>query len=176
MFRWVGYNNGWEYTHTIKAVDWGQEDTYELDLRDDLGRKYHIELIMDVAEHDYVVAWQKWQHYKVGKSGVLRPSTLSSLRNTCRLLRNGMQLRYMIEYALRDRDTDPHYEPIGVWVINRLVENDIKSLLEDFLEYHQQTMSPCIGMRGKVIETDQHDSAEVCADLILQQIRRAVSQ
>ena len=27
-----------------------------------------------------------------------------------------MKLRYMVEYALRDRDTNPHYEPIGVWV------------------------------------------------------------
>ena len=27
-----------------------------------------------------------------------------------------MRLRYMIEHALHDRDSDPHYEPIGVWV------------------------------------------------------------
>jgi len=64
MFKWIGYNNGWQCTHTIKVVDWGQEDTYELDLTDDLGRRYHIELIMDATEHDYVVAWKKWQQYK----------------------------------------------------------------------------------------------------------------
>lgn len=64
MFKWVGYNNGFQYTHTIKVVDWGREDTYELDLKDDLGRIYHIELIMDIAEHDYVVAWKEWQKYK----------------------------------------------------------------------------------------------------------------
>jgi len=109
-----------------------------------------------------------------------------------------MRLRYMIEYALRDCDTDPHYEPIGVWVqgpgpgldivmeylpgndefaedadwvINRLVENDIKSLPEDFLEYHRATMSPYHGMRGDIIETDEYPSSEVCAASILQRIR-----
>ena len=64
MFRWVGYNNGFQYTHTIKVIDWSQDDTYLLDLMDDLGRSYHIELIMDATEHDYVVAWSEWQHYK----------------------------------------------------------------------------------------------------------------
>lgn len=28
----------------------------------------------------------------------------------------GMKLRYMIEYALRDRIRNPLYEPVGVWV------------------------------------------------------------
>jgi hypothetical protein len=64
MFKSVGYNNGYQYTHTIKVVAWGSEDSYELDLTDDRGRRYHIELIMDVTEHDYVVAWRKWQRYK----------------------------------------------------------------------------------------------------------------
>jgi hypothetical protein len=67
----------------------------------------------------------------------------------------GMKLRYMIEYALRDPIREPRYEPIRVWVqdpgqgldlvieflpgntvareeadwiINRLVENDIRFL------------------------------------------------
>lgn len=108
-----------------------------------------------------------------------------------------MRLRYMIEYALRDRDTNPRYEPMGVWVqgpgpgldivmeylpgnaeaqeeadwvINRLVENDIKSLPKDFLEYHRATMSPYHGMRGEIVETDDYISAEVCAASILQKI------
>ena len=90
-----------------------------------------------------------------------------------------MRLRYMLEYVLRDKDTKPRYEPIGVWVqgpgpgldivmeflpgndeaqeeadwvINRLVENGIKSLPEDFLEYHRATMSPYSGMRGEIVE------------------------
>lgn len=100
-----------------------------------------------------------------------------------------MRLRYMIEYALRDRDTNPHYKPIGVWVqgpglgldivmgylpgneefqedadwiINRLVENDVKSLPEDFLEYHRATMSLYRGMRGEIVETEEFATAEQC--------------
>ena len=86
-----------------------------------------------------------------------------------------MKLRYMIEYALRDRIREPRYDPIGVWVqgsgpgldlvveflpghaeaqeeadwvINRLVENDVQSLPEDLLAYHQSTLPPYRGMRG----------------------------
>lgn len=107
-----------------------------------------------------------------------------------------MRLRYMIEYALRDRQRDPHYEPIGVWVqgpgpgldlvieylpgnpeaqeeadwiINRLVENEVKSLPEDFLEYHRKTLSPYRGMRGPEIEFDEFPSSELFAQVILQQ-------
>lgn len=64
MFKSVGYNNGYQYTHTIKVVGWSQEDTYLIDLIDDRDRKYHVEIIMDATEHDYVVAWRKWQRYK----------------------------------------------------------------------------------------------------------------
>lgn len=64
MFRSVGYNNGYQYAHTIKVVGWSQDDTYLIDLADDRNRRYHIELIMDATEHDYVVAWRKWQSYK----------------------------------------------------------------------------------------------------------------
>lgn len=101
-----------------------------------------------------------------------------------------MKLRYMIEYALHDWDANPRYEPIGVWVqgpdpgldivmeylpgndefaedadwvINRLVENDIKSLPEGFLEYHRSTMSPYRGMRGEIVETEEYATAEECA-------------
>ncbi|MGB9618900.1 MAG: hypothetical protein ACPL7K_00645 [Armatimonadota bacterium] len=64
MWKSVGYDNGYQYTHTIKVVNWSREDTYELDLTDDLGRRYHIELIMDATEHAYVLDWRKWQRYK----------------------------------------------------------------------------------------------------------------
>jgi len=108
-----------------------------------------------------------------------------------------MKLRYMIEYALRDRIRDPRYEPVGVWVqgpgpgldlvieflpgntdareeadwiINRLVENDIRSLPEDFLAYHQTTLPAYRGMRGPVIETDEFPSTDACARLLLDKI------
>lgn len=64
LFKSVGYNNGCQYSHTIKVVSWSQDDTYMIDLVDDRGRRYHIELIMDATEHDYVVSWGKWQRYK----------------------------------------------------------------------------------------------------------------
>lgn len=110
-----------------------------------------------------------------------------------------MKLRYMIEYALRDRDRNPRYEPIGVWVqgpgpgldivmeylpgndefaedadwiINRLVENEIRSLREDFVEYHQATMSPYRGMRGEIVETEEYATAEECASGILAPMSR----
>lgn len=108
-----------------------------------------------------------------------------------------MKLRYMIEYALRDRLRDPHYEPIGVWVqgpgpgldlvieylpgnaeaqeevdwiINRLVENGIKSLPEGFLEYHQSTFSPYRGMRGEIIETNGFVLGETCSTPICRRL------
>ncbi len=108
-----------------------------------------------------------------------------------------MKLRYMVEYALRDRIREPRYDPIGVWVqgpgpgldlvieflpghaeaqedaewvINRLVENDVRSLTEDFLHYHQSTLSPYRGMRGVVVEADEYPSAEACAQSILEKI------
>lgn len=64
MFKSVGYNNGYQYAHTIKVVAWSQDDTYLIDLTDDRDRRYHVELIMDATEHDYVVAWRKWHRYK----------------------------------------------------------------------------------------------------------------
>jgi len=110
----------------------------------------------------------------------------------------GMKLKYMIEYALRDRIREPHYEPIGVWaqgtgpgldlvieflpgntkpreeadwIINRLVENDIRSLPEDFLAYHQTTLPAYRGMRSPIIETDEYTSTETCASAILDNLR-----
>jgi hypothetical protein len=111
-----------------------------------------------------------------------------------------MKLRYMIEYALRDRDTDPRYEPIGVWVqgpgpgldivmeylpgndefqeeadwvINRLVENGIKSLPDEFLEYHRSTMSPYRAMRGEIVQTEKFATAEECVAKVLSCLPRS---
>jgi hypothetical protein len=108
-----------------------------------------------------------------------------------------MKLRYMIEYVLRDRIREPRYEPIGIWVqgpgpgldlvieflpgsadareeaewiINRLVENDIRTLPEDFLAYHQVTLSPYRGMRGPVVETDEYTSVEACIMAVINQL------
>ena len=52
------------------------------------------------------------------------------------------------------------------WIINRLVERDIKSLADGFLEYHRDTMSPYIGMRGEIVITDDYATAEECAHAV----------
>lgn len=54
------------------------------------------------------------------------------------------------------------------WVINQLVENDIKSLPDDLLEYHQATMSPYCGIRSRIVETEEYATAEAYASSILQ--------
>lgn len=64
LFKSAGYDEGWQYSHTIKVVEWSQDDTYLLDLTDDRGRKYHIELIMDSTEPREVAAWKRWQQYR----------------------------------------------------------------------------------------------------------------
>lgn len=53
------------------------------------------------------------------------------------------------------------------WIINRLVENEVRTLPEDFLAYHQSTLSPYRGMRGPVVETDEYSSAESCVKDLL---------
>ena len=60
----AGYNNGFQYSHTIRVVSWFQEDTYMLDLVDDRGRRFHIELIFPELEPDLAEAWQSWQAYR----------------------------------------------------------------------------------------------------------------
>ena len=105
-----------------------------------------------------------------------------------------MKLKFMIEYTLRDSIREPRYEPVGVWVqgpgpgldlvieflpgnadaeeeaqwvVNRLVEQGVRSLPDDFLAYHQGTLSQYRGMRGPVVETDGHQSPEACAKAVI---------
>jgi len=105
-----------------------------------------------------------------------------------------MKLRYMIDRrAVIKNGQVVDYEPIGVWVqgagpndievfylpgivewdqdgfwvINRLVENDIKQLPSDFLEYHRDTQSAYHGSRGPIVETDNFVSMDECGKAIL---------
>lgn len=64
FFKSAGYNNGFQYAHTIKVVGWSQEDTYLLDLTDDLGRRFHIELLFPTLDVAMVADWKDWQIYK----------------------------------------------------------------------------------------------------------------
>ena len=110
-----------------------------------------------------------------------------------------MKIRYMVESVIRDRDGNPWYEPVGVWVqgpgpgldleiaflpgneevqedadwvINRMVENDVKSVPEGFLEYHQATLSPYRGDRGPIVETEEFPSVQACVKAVLSSIQR----
>ena len=60
----LGYHEGFQHAHTIKVVRWSQEDTYLLDLVDDLRRRFHIELIFPELERDLGADWNQWQAYK----------------------------------------------------------------------------------------------------------------
>lgn len=109
-----------------------------------------------------------------------------------------MKLKHMIEYAVHDRIRAPLYEPVGVWVqgpgpgldlvieflprnsdaeedaqwvVNWLVEQGVRSLPDDFLAYHQGTLPQYRGMRGPVVETDEHPSTEACARSAIDRIR-----
>ena len=103
-----------------------------------------------------------------------------------------MKFLYMVEYKL----VGDAYVPIGVWcvgdspgldveirilpgyaeeqeeadwVINRLVENGVEHVGREFLEYHQETLSPYRGMRSKVFETDKYPTRDALfADLFKQ--------
>ena len=98
-----------------------------------------------------------------------------------------MKLRYMIDMILReDKNGQPVYEPVGVWVqgpgpgldiemfyidspdslvlarkeeanwvINRLIENGVTSLADDFLEYHRQSRSSYDGAFTEAAETGE---------------------
>jgi hypothetical protein len=57
------------------------------------------------------------------------------------------------------------------WVVNRLVEQGVRSLPDDFLAYHQATLSQYRGLRGPVVETDEYTSTESCARVILDNLR-----
>lgn len=102
-----------------------------------------------------------------------------------------MRLKYFIEYRydeasgefkpigvwmhnLVDDDVDvyfpdessPEYEE-AIWVVNRLVEGDLKTP-DDFLVYHQQRAG-YRGMRGMIRETETELSYDQFTQAILQQ-------
>jgi len=69
LWKSVGYNNGWQYAHTVKIVQTSVLDTLEncwliVELTDDRGRRFHVELIEPISESDYARDWREWQKYK----------------------------------------------------------------------------------------------------------------
>ncbi len=75
LWKSVGYNNGWQYAHTVKIVQMTMRDTLEncwliVDLTDDRGRRFHVELIEPITEPDYASDWRDWQKYKAANAGM----------------------------------------------------------------------------------------------------------
>jgi len=58
------------------------------------------------------------------------------------------------------------------WVINRLVENEIRTLPDDFLEYHQQQRSPYDGTFSGIFETSEYPSIAACGAALLASIKK----
>ena len=63
-FKSAGYDQGFQYAHTIKVVSWSQDDTYELNLVGDRRRRFHIELIIPGMYPELEADWKYWQDYK----------------------------------------------------------------------------------------------------------------
>lgn len=64
FFKSVGFQEGFQYSHTLKIVRWASEDSYELDLVDDRGRRFHIELIFPELQPHHISNWRRWQVFK----------------------------------------------------------------------------------------------------------------
>lgn len=64
LFKMAGYDEGFQYSHTIKAVKWSQADSYLIDLTDDLGREFHVEEIFPDLDPELADAWRFWKRYR----------------------------------------------------------------------------------------------------------------
>ena len=74
-----------------------------------------------------------------------------------------VEIRMLPGYTQEQEEAD--------WVINRLVESGTTHVGREFLEYHQQTLSPYRGMRSKVFETETYPSREALFADLFQRIR-----
>ena len=57
------------------------------------------------------------------------------------------------------------------WIINRLVENSITTLPDDFLEYHHQSRSPYYRAFYEPVEKEEKTSMTACALAVLQSLK-----
>ncbi len=64
FWKSAGYDLGFQYAHTIKVVDWKQEDTFQLDLVDQNDERFHIEGLVPPEEPVYVAEWARWRTYR----------------------------------------------------------------------------------------------------------------
>ncbi|MDE0180269.1 MAG: hypothetical protein OXL39_02920 [Caldilineaceae bacterium] len=141
MNKVFGYQDGWQHTHTIKVVEWSQDDTYLLDLVDDMDRRFHIELIFPELEPALAEMWDHWQAYKARNRERFRLLDENLLADHMEIALNwegvdneeeeeeweedevqqasqgNPHLRYMVDYVMKDPPGgDSSWIPIGVWV------------------------------------------------------------
>ena len=76
-----------------------------------------------------------------------------------------------LDVEIRMLPGHPEEQEEADWVINRLVEEGVEHVGREFLEYHQETLSPYRGMRSKVFEADQHPNREALFADLFKQIR-----
>jgi len=75
----------------------------------------------------------------------------------------GRSLDLVIEFLPGNTEAREEAE----WIANHLVKTEGTTLPDDFLAYHQATLSPYRGMRAPVVQTDAYPSAEACARRII---------
>ena len=66
LWKVVGYDQGFQHSHTIKVVRWWRDnaDWADMDVMDHVGRRHHIELIEPTCEAAYAADWNRWQAYR----------------------------------------------------------------------------------------------------------------
>lgn len=65
LWKSIGYDEGFQYAHTIKVVKCHVEDPgIEIELTDDHGRRHLLELIEPHQEEGWARDWKRWQQYR----------------------------------------------------------------------------------------------------------------
>ena len=90
LWKSVGYDNGWQYAHTVKIVKVRVLDTLDgawlmVDLSDDRDRRMRIELIEPLTEKPYAEDWKRWQAYKADRADMFAPIDADLLEEHLRI-------------------------------------------------------------------------------------------
>jgi hypothetical protein len=65
LWKSIGYDEGFQYAHTIKVEKCHVEDPgIEIELTDDHGRRHLLELIEPHQEAEWARDWKRWQEYR----------------------------------------------------------------------------------------------------------------
>lgn len=69
----------------------------------------------------------------------------------------------VIEYLPGNLEAQEEFD----WIINRLVENGVNSLPEDFFVHYQTALSPYREMFGPTMGTEEFSNCDACAKKVL---------